>query len=51
MIGFVEGEEAVDHIDKMAKKYIGQDKYPFLQPGEQRVIVRVEPLKIAEMRA
>lgn len=31
------------HIDAMAKKYLGQDSYPFRQPGEQRVIIRVEP--------
>lgn len=39
-------EGAFDHIDKLAKKYIGKDKYPYLQPGEQRVIVRVKPDKV-----
>jgi PPOX class probable F420-dependent enzyme len=34
---------ADEHIDAMAKKYLGQDSYPFRQPGEQRVIIRVEP--------
>ncbi len=34
---------ADEHIDAMAKKYLGQDEYPFRQPGEQRVIIRVEP--------
>jgi PPOX class probable F420-dependent enzyme len=37
-------EEGADaHIDKMAKKYLGQDEYPFRQPGEVRVIVRITP--------
>jgi PPOX class probable F420-dependent enzyme len=40
---------AVDHIHKMAKKYIGQDQYPWLQEGEQRVIVKVTPEKIDSM--
>ncbi len=31
------------HIDAMAKKYMGVDEYPLRQPGEQRVILRVEP--------
>ncbi|PFG73865.1 PPOX class F420-dependent oxidoreductase [Tepidiforma thermophila] len=31
------------HIDKLAKKYLGQDRYPFRQPGEQRVIFRIQP--------
>src|SRR5688572_1232136 len=30
------------HIDAMAKKYLGQDKYPYRQPGEQRVIYKIE---------
>lgn len=36
-----EGAEA--HIDKMAQKYLGQARYPFRQPGEQRVILRIQP--------
>jgi len=36
-----EGADA--HIDAMAKKYMGVDEYPLRQPGEQRVIIRVEP--------
>jgi PPOX class probable F420-dependent enzyme len=36
-------EGAYEHIDRMALKYLGQDKYPYLQPGEQRVIVKVTP--------
>jgi PPOX class probable F420-dependent enzyme len=31
------------HIDKMAKKYLGKDKYPYAQPGEVRVILKIEP--------
>ena len=37
---------ADQHIDAMAKKYLGKDKYPFRQPGEVRVIYRVEPQHI-----
>jgi PPOX class probable F420-dependent enzyme len=36
-------DDADEHIDAMAKKYLGQDKYPFKQPGEQRVVFRIEP--------
>ena len=31
------------HIDKMAKKYLGADKYPYRQPGEVRVIYKIQP--------
>lgn len=30
------------HIDKLAKRFLGVDKYPFRQPGEKRLIVRVK---------
>ena len=29
------------HIDAMAKKYLGQDKYPYTQPGDVRVIIKI----------
>jgi hypothetical protein len=32
-----------DHIDKLAKKYLGKDKYPFRQAGEKRVILKILP--------
>jgi PPOX class probable F420-dependent enzyme len=39
-----EGADA--HIDAMAKKYLDQDSYPFRQPGEERVILRIEPEQV-----
>lgn len=37
-------EEGADqHIDKMAKKYLGADKYPGRQPGEVRVLYKIKP--------
>jgi PPOX class probable F420-dependent enzyme len=36
-------EGADEHIDKLAKKYLGQDTYPYRRPGEQRVIIRMAP--------
>jgi PPOX class probable F420-dependent enzyme len=37
---------AKEQIDELAKKYIGQDTYPYLQPGEQRVKVLLNPERI-----
>jgi hypothetical protein len=34
------------HIDKMAKKYLNKDKYPFRASGEVRVIVKIRPEKV-----
>ena len=39
-------EGASNHIDKMAKKYLGKDKYPFAKPGEVRVLFEIEPEKV-----
>jgi PPOX class probable F420-dependent enzyme len=37
-------EQGADaHIDKLAKKYLGVDKYPYRRPGEKRIIARVTP--------
>lgn len=30
------------HIDKLAKRFLGADRYPFRRPGEQRLMVRVK---------
>jgi PPOX class probable F420-dependent enzyme len=40
---------ADDHIDKMAMKYMGKEKYPFRAPGEVRVIVTIAPDKVFSM--
>jgi PPOX class probable F420-dependent enzyme len=42
-------QDADDHIDKMAKKYLGKDKYPYRQPGEVRIIFKIEPQRTASM--
>jgi PPOX class probable F420-dependent enzyme len=34
------------HIDKMAKKYLNKDSYPYRRPGEVRVIVKIAPEKV-----
>jgi len=39
-------EGADEHIDQLAKKYLGQDRYPWRRPGEQRVILVIEPLHV-----
>jgi hypothetical protein len=37
------------HIDSLAKKYLGQDKYPFRQPGEERVIYKIAIERVTTM--
>jgi len=41
-------EEGADaHIDALAKKYLGKERYPFRSPGEVRVIYKIRPDKIS----
>src|SRR5437870_8467433 len=40
---------ASEHIDALAKKYLGKDKYPFAQPGEVRVMYAIEPRAVQGM--
>jgi PPOX class probable F420-dependent enzyme len=43
-------EQGADqHIDALAKKYLGQDRYPYRRAGEVRVIYKIEPERIAAM--
>lgn len=43
-------EQGADaHIDALAKKYLGKDKYPFRQPGEVRVMYEIEPVAVQTM--
>jgi len=37
---------ADEHIDALAFKYIGKEKYPYRQPGEQRVRYKVKIVKV-----
>ena len=37
---------AARHIDKMAKKYLDKDNYPWAKPGEVRVLFEIEPTKV-----
>ena len=42
----IDEDGAVEHINMLAKKYLGQDKYPYLGPGERRVIIRIRPERV-----
>jgi PPOX class probable F420-dependent enzyme len=42
-------EGAFEHIDKMAQKYLGREKYPNLQPGEVRVMYKIKPERTSSM--
>jgi PPOX class probable F420-dependent enzyme len=38
---------ADEHIDRMAKKYMGVDEYPLRTPDETRVMYYIEPERVA----
>jgi PPOX class probable F420-dependent enzyme len=40
-------EGADDHIDSLAKKYMGVDSYPFRRADEQRVKIAIEPEQVS----
>jgi PPOX class probable F420-dependent enzyme len=44
--GRLDTEGADEIIDHLAKKYLGVDTYPYRQPGEQRINVRVAPQNV-----
>ena len=42
----ITNDGADDDIDALAKRYLDADSYPFRQPGEERVIVKIAPEKV-----
>ncbi len=42
-------QNADAHIDTLAKKYLGKDKYPWARPGDVRVIYEIEPTSASGM--
>lgn len=42
-------EGAMESIDRLAKKYMGKDKYPFHKPGDVRVLIKIAPEKVSGM--
>lgn len=43
-------EQGADaHIDRLAKKYLGLDQYPYRQPGEVRVIYKIKPERVSTL--
>jgi hypothetical protein len=46
----INGNAAEQHIDKLAKKYLGKDKYPGHAPGEKRIILKIKPEHIFHMK-
>jgi PPOX class probable F420-dependent enzyme len=39
-------EGADDEIDRLSKKYLGKDEYPWRDPAQQRLRVKITPEKI-----
>jgi PPOX class probable F420-dependent enzyme len=43
-------EEGADaHIDRLAQKYLGQDRYPYRRQGEVRVTYKIAPQRVSGM--
>jgi PPOX class probable F420-dependent enzyme len=49
VVDIIEGDEAFAQIDDFAEKYIGRRPYPWLQEGEQRVKMVIEPVRVYQM--
>lgn len=49
MVDEITEQGADAHIDSLAKKYLGQDKYPYRRPGEVRVLYKIRPERVFSM--
>ncbi|MDH6607221.1 PPOX class probable F420-dependent enzyme [Streptomyces sp. SAI-208] len=46
VVRFVEGEEAERSMDRLTRKYIGEERCPWLLAGERRVMLLIEPVRV-----
>ena len=46
----ITGVPAEEHIDRLAKKYIDKDKFPYRFPGEERIILKIKPDRIFHLK-
>ena len=44
-------EGANEHIDELARLYLGVDKYPFHRQGDVRVLFKIAPQRVATMES
>lgn len=45
----VDPDPEINFISRMAKKYIDKDRYPWHREGDERVVMKVKPLKTSAM--
>jgi len=45
----VDEDPDLDFINSMAKKYLDLDRYPYHQPGDERIVLYVEPRHTTQM--
>jgi PPOX class probable F420-dependent enzyme len=48
VVGFIEGDRAIAQMDVLAQRYLGVEKNPWAVPGQQRVIMKIAPIRVAE---
>jgi PPOX class probable F420-dependent enzyme len=47
-----ETEQGADeHIDELARRYLGVDKYPWNRPGDVRVIFKIAPRRVVTLES
>lgn len=46
----IDPDPNIDFISRMAKKYIDEDRYPWHQEGDERVVMKIRPTKVSGMR-
>ena len=39
---------ALDHVDRLARKYLGKEKYPHLRPDSDRLVLHIKPSHVME---
>lgn len=40
------GDEAEEHVDLLAQRYMGQETFPWREPGQVRVMYKIKPTNV-----
>ena len=48
VVGYIKGERAVAQMDLLAQRYLGMETNPWAVPGQERVIMKIAPMRVAE---
>lgn len=45
----IDSDPDLEFINHLAQRYLGEERYPWHQPGDERVVIRITPVRASTM--